>query len=83
MVPEPVATTLTGLNTTLFTQCQDLGLQPHWRKQQPIIELFSEDVAACLAFPGVGFDPVRYESRKADKTGTITVEDNLGPTPGK
>lgn len=64
MVPEPVATTLTGLNTALFTQCQDLGLKPHWRKQQPIIELFSEDVAACLALPGVGFDPVRYESRK-------------------
>ena len=77
MVPEPVATTLTGLNTALFTQCQDLGLKPHWRKQQPIIELFSEDVAACLALPGVGFDPVRYESRKADKTGTITVEDNF------
>ncbi|MGP6174279.1 IS21 family transposase [Corynebacterium sp. A21] len=77
MVPEPVATTLTGLNTTFLTQCQDLALKPHWRKQQPIIELFSEDIAACLDLPGVGFDPVRYESRKADKTGTITVEDNF------
>src|SRR5699024_4916298 len=46
MVPEPVATTLTGLNTTFLTQCQRLGLKPHWRKQQPIIELFSEDIAA-------------------------------------
>ncbi len=77
MVPEPVATTLTGLNTTFLAQCQTLGLKPHWRKHQPIIELFSEDIAACLELPGVGFDPVRYESRKADKTGTITVEDNF------
>src|SRR5699024_9837726 len=85
MVPEPVATTLAGLNTTLLTKCQELALTPHWRKQQPIIELFAEDVAACLDLPGVGFDPVRYESRKADKTGTITVDDNFylaGPSFG-
>lgn len=85
MVPEPVATTLTGLNANFLTRCQDLALTPHWRKQQPIIELFAEDVAACLDLPGVGFDPVRYESRKADKTGTITVDDNFylaGPSFG-
>lgn len=77
MVPEPVAVTLAGLNTMFLTKCQQLALAPHWRKQQPIIELFADDVAACLDLPGIGFDPVRYESRKADKTGTITVEDNF------
>ncbi|BAC18054.1 hypothetical protein HMPREF0290_0612 [Corynebacterium efficiens YS-314] len=77
MVPEPVAVTLAGLNTTFLAQCQQLALAPHWRKQQPILELFAADVDACLALPGIGFDPVRYETRKADKTGTITVEDNF------
>lgn len=43
------------------------------------------NLAACLELPGVGFDPVRYESRKAEKTGTITVDESFylaGPSFG-
>ena len=85
MVPEPVAITLTGLYTNFLARCQDLALTPHWRKHQPIIELLAEDLATCLDLPGVDFDPVRHESRKADKTGTITVDDKFylaGPSFG-
>ena len=76
MVPEPEAATLAGLNQMLLTRCDQLGTIEHYRKQTPIRELFEQDVAACLALPGVGFDPVRYESRVADKTGNLLIDGN-------
>ncbi len=36
--------------------------------------MFADDVAAGLDLPGVGFDPVRYESRTADKTGNLVID---------
>lgn len=77
MVPEPEAATLAGLNEVLLNRCQALATATHWRKGLSIGELFAGDVAACMALPGIGFDPVRYESRKADKTGNILVEGNI------
>lgn len=76
MVPEPEAATLAGLNEVLLVRCQALATATHWRKGLPIGELFAGDVAACMALPGVGFDPVRYEARRADKFGNILVEGN-------
>lgn len=85
MVPEPQAATLAGLNRVLLTRCDELATDDHWRKDVPISELFAQDVAASLALPGVGFDPVRFETRKADKTGNLPVEGNTyaaGPSFG-
>jgi len=48
----------------------------HWRKDIPIIELFARDKQASLMLPGIGFDAVRYESRRADKRGHILIEGN-------
>jgi len=76
MVPEPEATSLQALNKVLMAQCVGLGAATHWRKGLPITELFTQDVAASLALPGIGFDPVRYESRKADKTGNLLIDGN-------
>ena len=76
MVPEPEAATLAGLNAVLLTRCDALSSTTHYRKGLPLGELFSQDVAASLALPGVGFDPVRYESRKADKTGNLLIDGN-------
>ncbi len=76
MVPEPGAATLAGLNEVLLARCQNLATATHWRKHLTIGELFAGDVAACMALPGIGFDPVRYESRKADKTGNVLIEGN-------
>jgi hypothetical protein len=73
------------LNRVLLARCDALAGAEHWRKQIPIGELFAQDVAACLALPGVGFDPVRYERRTADKHGNIPVEGNTyaaGPAYG-
>lgn len=76
MVPEPEAASMTGLNKVLLARCDQLGTKEHWRKDVPIGELFAADVAACLALPGAGFDPVRYELRTPDKTGNLLIEGN-------
>lgn len=85
MVPEPEAATLAGLNQLLLARCDDLAAGKHWRKAVPVGDLFTRDVAASLALPGVGFDPVRYEQRRTDKTGNLFVESNTyaaGPSFG-
>ncbi|MFC5932205.1 IS21 family transposase [Cryobacterium melibiosiphilum] len=76
MVPEPEAATLEGLNDILLGRCLALGEAVHYRKGLPVSELFAQDVAASLALPGVGFDPVRYENRTADKKGNLLIEGN-------
>ncbi len=74
MVPEPEAASLGALNQMLLDRCDDLASREHWRKNVPIGVLFADDAAAGLELPGIGFDPVRYESRRADKTGKVVVE---------
>lgn len=74
MVPEPEAASLAALNEMLLRRCDDLAERDHWRKGAPIGELFADDLDAGLELPGVGFDPVRCESRRADKTGKIVID---------
>lgn len=76
MVPIPEVDSLDQLNTQLMSGCVQMGAATHWRKGVPINELFIADVAAGIALPGPAFDPVRYETRRADNTGTITVDNN-------
>lgn len=76
MVPEPEAATLQGLNAILMDRCTELASTVHYRKGLPIGELFTQDIAAGLELPGVGFDPVRYETRTADKTGNVLIDGN-------
>ena len=53
-----------------------VGHHHAYRKGLPLSDLFTHDVASSLALPLVGFDPVRYESRKADKTGNLLIDGN-------
>jgi len=76
MVPEPESATLQGLNEVLMERCMALASTLHYRKGLPLSELFAQDIAASLALPGVGFDPVRYENRTADKTGNLLIDGN-------
>ncbi len=76
MVPEPESATLQGLNDILLARCMALAEAVHYRKGLPVSELFAQDIAASLALPGVGFDPVRYESRTADKKGNVLIDGN-------
>lgn len=76
MVPVPQVASLAELNAHLMAGCVAMGTSTHWRKGERIDALFAADVAAGVALPGVAFDPVRYESRRADNTGTVVVENN-------
>jgi len=76
MVPEPEAATLEGLNKVLMARCDALATTVHYRKGLPLGELFAQDVAASMELPGIGFDAVRYESRKADRTGNLLIDGN-------
>lgn len=76
MVPIPEATSINTLNKVFMAQCDALAVATHYRKGLTLGELFVQDTEAFLALPGIGFDPVRYESRKADKTGNLVVEGN-------
>src|SRR5699024_6683198 len=76
MVPEPEAQSIQGLNQMLLARCARVAEAEHYRKGVPISELFAEDVTAGLQLPGISFDPVRYESRRADKTGAVLIESN-------
>lgn len=81
MVPEPAAMTLASLNTELLARCDALADRNHWRHKVPVGELFAADRQAFLAAPSIGFDPVRYETRKADKIGRIHI-DGVAYLPG-
>lgn len=76
MVPEPEAATLEGLNKRFMAKCDALASTVHYRKGLPLGELFAQDVAASLELPGVGFEAVRYESRRADRVGNLLVDGN-------
>ena len=76
LVPEPEVISLEALNTMLLARCDDLATDNHYRHGVPIGDLFAQDIQACLPLPGIGFDPVRYEPRKADRRGYIQVEAN-------
>ncbi len=76
MVPEPEAATLAGLNEILMAKCDALATTVHYRKGLALGELFAQDVAASLELPGVGFEAVRYESRKADRVGNLLIDGN-------
>ena len=76
MVPEPEAATLEGLNKVFMAKCDALAATVHYRKGLALGELFAQDVAASLELPGVGFEAVRYESRRADRVGNLLVDGN-------
>jgi len=85
MVPEPHAASLEEFNRDLLAACDALGGKEHWRKAVSVAELFTDDQAAFLALPGIGFDAVRYEMRRADKTGNVVIDGNTyaaGPAMG-
>ena len=74
MVPLPEVATLAELNAHLMAGCVAMGASIHWRKGVAVNELFAADIAAGVALPGIAFDPVRYETRRADNTGAIVID---------
>ena len=42
----------------------------------PVAEVFDEERAALMPLPSTAFDPVRWESRTADKYGLVDIDSN-------
>lgn len=76
MVPLTHTESLAGLSKSMLEKCDRLLANKHYRKGETIRELFTQDLQACRRLPGVGFVPVVWETRLADKVGNILVGDN-------
>ena len=73
MSPPPAAPSLALLTSSLLSGCDRLLGGEHYRAHVAISDVFDEDRHALLPLPGVGFDAVRWERRRADKQGCIMV----------
>lgn len=81
-VPLPIVADIQEFNRDLLTRCDGLLDQTHYRKHEELRALFATDKAAGLDLPGARFTPVRFDTRKADKDGRVTFDNNfylLGP----
>lgn len=75
MSPPPSAPSLDAPDAALLEGCDGLLGGEHYRRHVRVSELMSADRAALLPLPGVGFDAVRWERRRADKQGCVVVGD--------
>lgn len=82
LVPVPEVASLAELNALLDSGCAAFAKQTHYKKAAVIADLFQHDQQALKACPSVRFNPVRFEVRRTDKTGIVTVAGNrylVGP----
>nr|WP_290341543.1 hypothetical protein [Corynebacterium auris] len=78
----PEVASLAELNDYLSSGCAAFADQIHYKKSATIAELLQQDQQALKACPSVRFNPVRFEVRRTDKTGVVTVGGNrylVGP----
>lgn len=83
MVPPLGAETHEQLTRLMLKRCDELGKSIHYRTLEPIDDLFADDVKALRPLPSCRFDPVRWETRKADKYGCVEIDSNrynIGPS---
>lgn len=82
MVPPLEAETHEQLTRLMLERCDELGGAAHYRTLEPIDALFADDLKALRPLPSCRFDPVRWETRKADGYGVIEIDSNrynIGP----
>lgn len=82
LVPVPEVASLAELNTILESGCAAFATHTHYKKAATVAELFTQDQQALKACPSVRFNPVRFEVRRTDKTGIVTLDGNrylVGP----
>ena len=78
----PEVASLAELNTILESGCTAFAAHTHYKKAATVAELFKHDQQALKACPSVRFNPVRFDVRRTDKTGVVTLDGNrylVGP----
>lgn len=77
MVPPLEAETHAQLGRIMLDRCDALAASSrHYRRGTAIGDVFGEDRAALMPLPSTTFDPIRWESRRADKYGQIDIDSN-------
>lgn len=75
MVPIPHVETMSGLTTILLERCDNLLELVHYRKKEPLGELFKYDKKVMRPLPGISFDACNWVLRTVDLVGNVTVND--------
>ncbi len=78
MVPPMRAESYGQLSRILLERCDGLARDSYCPRlpDVPVAEVFDEERAALMPLPSTAFDPVRWESRTADKYGLVDVDSN-------
>lgn len=78
MVPPMRAESYGQLSRLLLERCDGLAKGPACPRllDVPVAEVFDEERAALMPLPSTAFDPVRWESRTADKYGLVDIDSN-------
>ena len=73
-VPEPEFTDIEAYNRQLLELHATKAEEVHYKKLQPIRQLFEADHAALMPSPRMPFDAVRYEYVKTDGYGKVRID---------
>jgi len=73
-VPMPAYDDVEEYNRRLLAMHEAKAMEEHYKKLQPIGELFNADRSALVPLPRFPFDAVRYEYLKADGYGKVRVD---------
>ena len=73
-VPMPEYDDIEEYNRKLLVMHESKAAEQHYKKLQPIGQLFTADRAALMPLPRFPFDAVRYEYLKADGYGKVRVD---------
>ena len=74
MVPLPNAESYAQLTRFMLSRCDRIAEDPHYRKGEPVRDLFGREREAMAPMPGTRFDACRWEARKADGEGCVSVD---------
>ena len=58
----------------MLSRCDRIAEDPHYRKGEPVRDLFARDREAMAPMPGTRLDACRWEVRKADGEGCVSVD---------
>lgn len=75
-VPVPTILDLNEFNKDVLKQCDEDMNRNHYRKAQPISDLFKQDLEAMLPLPKQRFKVTRLEKAKTDKYSFVSFENN-------
>lgn len=75
LVPIPEFKSLQEFNKLQLTRCDADMNRDHYKKDQPISELFAREKAAFLSLPAIDYEVCRYDSALADSYGKIKLDE--------